>query len=238
MWAIISLLAVWTFISFYVHNDYLVPSIAKVGTQLYIILSGPENIEALFYSLMQLLLAIFVSFGIAFMISILEIISDKTYLFIKPFLTVIKTVPLVSIIIIVLVWFGIEQAPILITMLVVLPVATEGLRTGTAHIAKLVGDELKLMENNWLVIIPRLYLPMLGPYILMSFVQTFGLGLKVLIMAELVCQTSKGIGNMMYMARINVETPTIFAWSVLIIVIVMLFESLFSHINEKVKEYI
>jgi len=92
-------------------------------------------------------------------------------------------------------------------------------------------DEVKLISNINLKIITYVFFPMILPFIITTFIQSFGLGLKVMVMAEFIAQPENTIGHKMLQERIYMNTSNIFAWTIIIIIFVMLFEILIKKIK-------
>jgi ABC-type nitrate/sulfonate/bicarbonate transport system permease component len=58
------------------------------------------------------------------------------------------------------------------------------------------------------------------PYLFISFFQTFGLGLKVMVTSEYLSQTKNSIGKALYNAQSNIALDEILAWSIIIVIFV------------------
>jgi NitT/TauT family transport system permease protein len=56
--------------------------------------------------------------------------------------------------------------------------------------------------------------------------QSIGLGFKVIVMAEFISQARRGIGRELHDASISIEYVQVFAWTIIMIIIVVIFESL------------
>ena len=94
-------------------------------------------------------------------------------------------------------------------------------------------NELKMVNINYLVAFFKVYLPYLVPYILISFFQTFGLGLKVMVTSEYLSQTKNSIGKALYNAKSNIAIDDILAWSIIIIVFVGVCEIIIKKLTKK-----
>ena len=67
----------------------------------------------------------------------------------------------------------------------------------------------------------------------MIFLQSFGLAFKVMITSEYICQTQNSIGQVLYDAKSNLDMDVLIAWSIVIVVIVVIIELLFRYVNKK-----
>lgn len=56
------------------------------------------------------------------------------------------------------------------------------------------------------------YLPLIQGYILSAIQTTLPLGLKVGVMTEIFVSTQYGIGKQLYLARVQIDMTSIFAW--------------------------
>jgi NitT/TauT family transport system permease protein len=106
----------------------------------------------------------------------------------------------------------------------VFPIVFQATEDGIKSIDKELIDVYKLEEHHLPMAIKNLYFPLIKPYLFLSLLQSFGLGVKVLVMAEYLSQTKNSIGNALYLARINIEYQYVYAWTIVLIMISLLFE--------------
>lgn len=62
----------------------------------------------------------------------------------------------------------------------------------------------------------------------MTIIQSFGLGLKVMIMGEFIAQPNGTIGYLLQLERSALNSSAILAWSIILIMMVLAVESLMS----------
>ena len=143
---------------------------------------------------------------------------------IAPLISVIKTVPVVSFVILALIWFGGSGLSSLISFLVVLPLlyfnTLEGLRA--ADPAMLEMAAVFRMPFLWRLRV--VYSPTLLPFIRGALRTAVGMAFKSGAAAEVIGQPALSIGNGLYRAKIFLETDRVLAWSVVIILLSMLTE--------------
>ncbi|MFA7106710.1 MAG: hypothetical protein WC154_05365, partial [Candidatus Izemoplasmatales bacterium] len=89
-------------------------------------------------------------------------------------------------------------------------------------------DVYRLEDNRLFSRIIHCYIPLIRNNIETSILQSLGLGIKVIVMAEYLGQTQNSIGNNLYLAKINIEYSEVFAWTILLIIFALLFEFLIS----------
>ena len=93
-------------------------------------------------------------------------------------------------------------------------------------------DDLKMLNISKFQTITKVYIP-LAPFVLMTFMQAFGLSFKVMITSEYICQTNSSIGKTLYNARSNLDMDELLAWSIIIVLAVVAVEALFKFINKR-----
>lgn len=115
---------------------------------------------------LKLALVVVASLIIALILALLSFKTKGFESFIKPLLVFLKTIPVIAIIIFLLISFGRNLSPYIMTALVVVPIMYEGLLTSLKSISPALIDDLKTLSNtNWLVI-KDFYFPLIINFVL------------------------------------------------------------------------
>lgn len=144
-----------------------------------------------------------------------------------PLITVIKSTPVASFIILCLIWIPSRNLSVFISFLMVLPVVYTNMLTGIRQTDK------KLLEMADVFGIPvrkrifTIYLSQVLPYLVTACTLGLGLCWKAGVAAEVIGVPSGSIGEKLYHAKIYLNTPDLFAWTIVIIAISFLFEKCF-----------
>ena len=80
------------------------------------------------------------------------------------------------------------------------------------HIDSDLQDIIQLYHHSFLYNLRYAYLPLIQGYILSAIQTTLPLGLKVGVMTEIFVSTQYGIGKQLYLARVQIDMTSIFAW--------------------------
>jgi NitT/TauT family transport system permease protein len=129
-------------------------------------------------------------------------------------------------IVISLIWFGLSNwAPIFTTFMITLPVVASNVVEGVAGVDRRLlemGDAYRLGggEKFRAIVIPSTL-----PYLLAGMKVGFGLALKVSVVAEIFGVTS-GIGYIMNYSREILATQMVFAWALVMILVMMATDTL------------
>ena len=159
----------------------------------------------------------------------LEEISSLSHsiVFLYFFVAAVKAVPVVSFIILALVWLNAPQLPLFISALMVFPPVYLNVLTGIA------GADRKLLEMARVFRVPfrrqlrGIYLPAVLPYFRAAVSLALGLCWKAGIAAEVIGLPGGSVGEALYNAKVYYETADLFAWTVVIVAVSVVFEKLF-----------
>jgi len=119
-----------------------------------------------------------------------------------------------------------------ITFLMIFPIIYEASKQGVRNIPQPLKNHMALEGHPKWVILLNIQLPLSFPYIKTSLFQSIGLGFKVIVMAEFITQTRIGIGRELYNGSISIQYENVFAWTIIIIFIVTLFELLLNSLRK------
>lgn len=147
--------------------------------------------------------------------------------FLEPVVTLMKSIPVASFVILALIWIGSKNLSIFISFTVVFPIIYVN------TIAGLESTDRKLLEMAQVFALPRskrihyIYVPALLPYLTSGCKVALGMSWKSGIAAEVIGVPTNTIGENLYMAKIYLSTADLFAWTIVIIAVSALFEKLF-----------
>lgn len=144
----------------------------------------------------------------------------------KPVITILLAMPPIIWVVMALFWFGFGNPSVLFTIIVlVAPLTFASAAVGMASVNKQHEELFDAYKLGCLKKIRYLYIPHLTGYVISSVGVAVAMGVKVVIMAELL-GASEGVGARIADARAMLETSTVMAYVVLVIVFVSLFEYL------------
>lgn len=145
---------------------------------------------------------------------------------IAPVITLLKTIPVASFVILALIWAGAEHLASVISFLVVFPMiclnTRAGLESADARLLEMAQVfHIRLLPKIW-----HIYRPALAPFLLSSCRIALGMCWKSGVAAEVIGTPDHSIGEKLYMAKIFFSTDELFAWTAIVILLSFLFEKL------------
>ena len=232
---VVFIFLLWELLSLISQNDFIVPSISNTMKALGEMLTKSDTYNILFSTILRLLSSITICFILALTLAVFSNINERVKYFLKPLISLLKTLPVATIIIMLLVMIGRSIAPYFIVGLVVLPLIYEIVLNALEAIDKDIIDEVKMVSSGKdFTVLKRIYLPLITPYLLTSLIQAFGLGLKVLVMAEFIAETKNSIGEVIRFYKNEALTEYVFAWTIILVLFILLIDLLLHYIKKKI----
>lgn len=205
-------------------NQLIYPSWNSIFISLGELLTSKEIYLSLGMTLLRVIIVLGISLAISLLISFIYLLKKDVFLIFKPLLLLLKATPLAIVSVYLWISLGADKAPYLITLLMVLPVMIEGFIAALDEIDTIYLLTLKTENVSFIKKYLIIYLPLIMPYILMTCLQTFGLGIKVMIMGEYICQSNNSLGNIVYLYKQNLDFAHLFALLIEVVILVFIVE--------------
>ncbi|MDE6597547.1 MAG: ABC transporter permease subunit [Clostridia bacterium] len=231
--AIIFMWLVWLIAYYSVGNKLIVPPFTEAVKSFWHYLGDGTFWLAVGNSFGRSLLAFAISFVLAAACAALAIFSSAFKAALKPIMVVIRTLPTMAVVLIILkVTLGDKtMSPVIVTVLVLLPMIyaqiiaeAEGIDGGIKQMACVYGISKK--ERLF-----KIYLPLISPSILSQTGANLSLGLKVLISAEVLVNTARGLGGMMQTSSAAAEVANLAALTLTAVILGLVVELAFSQLS-------
>jgi NitT/TauT family transport system permease protein len=161
--------------------------------------------------------------------TVLAAISYKSILIrelILPLMKVIKSVPVASFIILALIWIKAVNLSVLISFLMLLPMIYTNVGQGLAAADEKLLQMAAVFHIGKVKVLRAIFLPAVFPHFISAVSVGLGFCWKAGIAAEVIGIPSGSIGAHLYEAKLFLMTKELFAWTVIIIIISMIFEKL------------
>ena len=164
--------------------------------------------------------------GSAFILACLSYRFKLIEEFFAPAVTVLKAIPVVSFIIMVLLWSGPDVATV-ISALVVFPMIYLNVLEGLKSTDNKILEMANIFRISWSDRLRAIYLPHLKPFLLSAVSLAAGMAWKSGVAAELIGQPLRSLGNGLYQSKIFLATDQVLAWTVVIVLLSWGTEKLF-----------
>jgi NitT/TauT family transport system permease protein len=145
--------------------------------------------------------------------------------FFSPAITVIKSTPVASFIILALVWLTGRNVPIFIAFLMVLPVIYANVFQGIREVDPQLLEMAAVYDMSRRKRLTKIYIPSVMPYFMAASRTALGLAWKAGVAAEVIGVTRDSVGRQLYYSKIYLETADLFAWTAVVIIMSLLLET-------------
>ncbi len=217
-------LAVWQLAAAAVGKELLLPGPPAVLKKLIALASTGAFWRTLARSILRVLTGILSAVLLGVLTGLLTHKSRLARELLSPVMTLLKSTPVASFIILALVWLGREVVPVFIAGLMVLPVVWANTAAGLA------GIDPQLLELAQVYRFPRrktfrrIVWPSVLPHLRAALRSALGLGWKAGIAAEVLTVPPYSIGKSIYEAKLYLETTELFAWTAAVVALSFLIE--------------
>ena len=146
----------------------------------------------------------------------------------RPLLTLIRSTPVASFILLILIWVGRDILPSVIVVLMTTPVVWENVSAGIR------GTDPQLLEMGRVYrftpgrVLRYIYIPSVMPFFLSACQTALGLAWKAGVAAEVLTVPRLSIGRHLYESKLYMETVDLFAWTVVVVLLSLVIERLLS----------
>lgn len=144
-----------------------------------------------------------------------------------PLVAVVKAVPVVSFIILALMWLDSENLSLFISFLMVFPPIYLNVLEGILQTDRQLLEMARVFRVPLRRQLRGIYLPQVLPYFRTAASLGLGLCWKSGAAAEVIGLPAGSLGERLYTAKVYFQTPDLFAWTAVIVAVSVLFEKLF-----------
>ena len=175
-------------------------------------------------SFIRIILGFFIGLTAGAVLAVLSYKSKIIYELLSPMMKAIKATPVASFIILALVWISSANLSILISFLMVLPVSFSNFLYGLRSTDKKLLEMAKVFRISRWKRMKAIYFPAVLPFGISAVSIGLGFSFKSGIAAEVIGRPANSIGIKLYEAKLYLMIKELFAWTLVIILISMLFE--------------
>ena len=171
--------------------------------------------KSLWNILKGLLIGVFSGCLLAALTALLPLAGDL----IRPFMTVVKTTPVASFIILLLLFAGAAKTPSLVTILIVLPIVWGNLDEGLRNIDQKLREVATVYRFPLVKRLKLLVFPSVLPYFSSALKSALGLAWKAGVAAEIIAMPKGTIGTQIGNAKQYMGYTDLFAWTLTVILL-------------------
>lgn len=222
--AIFVAILLWQLLAMKLDQKLLLATPVDVAKTLGVLVKSQEFYSAVAYSMGRILFGLLIGAAVGTACALLAGRWHFMEVLFWPYFSAMKATPVASIVILCLVWLSSRRLSVFIVFLVVTPVIYTNILAGIKNLDLKMKDMARVFGINGLRRLLYVYLPELKTYIIAAFALATGMAFKAGIAAEVIGTPGGSVGKMLYNAKVYLETPELFAWTLVIIVLSVVVE--------------
>lgn len=209
----LSIIGLWI-VSKWIDNPFILPDPVLVLKAMI-----EQTQEFAFYysialTLVRVTLAILISFCFGVLLALAALCFKGWKKMIDPVLTLVRSIPNITLLILLLFWLKRERSIFWLLFLVLFPIVYQNFMEEFEVISTKWHKIFALYPQPKFYLVKKVYLPMCRATCLSSLISITTLGFKVVVMAEVLAQVPFGIGHEMQIAKLNVDLADLIAWTI------------------------
>ena len=224
LFSIILLISIWKIISVIYKSELILPSPESTIIAT-IKLFGSKNFTLVIgITILRGLIGFAISFILGVVLGVIAGINSSFNAFLKPILVTIRSTPVISLILLALIWFKVDMVPIFIAFLTMFPFICTNIIDGIKNVDHDLVEMAQVYKVSKINIIKKVYLPAITPFIFSGASSAMGIGWRAIIIGEVLSQPQFGIGTLMHTAQTYLLVNEVIAWTIIAIILSYLFE--------------
>jgi len=216
---------IWKIASIRIGTDIILPAPEEVLLRLFSIMTAETFRQAVGATALRTLYGLIISFVLGFTAGIACGTSRRADAFLSPVIAITRTAPVMSIILLAMIWFKTDLVPVFVGILMIFPILTANVKQGVKSVDRKLLELGTVYRLNRSEVLREITIPSVIPFVLAGLRSSLGIAWKVVIAAEVLSQPVHAMGTGLQFSQMNLETAEVMAWTVTAIILSWLSES-------------
>lgn len=217
----------WQVASLVVGSSILLAGPVDTALRLLALLGEKSFLATVGFSLARIALGFLLAFALAVVLALVGHRHPLVDRLLSPGVSALKSVPIVCVIVLLLMWVGSRSVSAIAVFLAVFPAVYLSCREALLHVDPKVSQMLgvfgvapvrRLLAHTW---------PQVLPYLVGTSRNVCGMAWKAGVAAELIGSPMGSIGERIYNSKLLLDTAELFAWTIVVVVMSWLCERAF-----------
>ena len=221
----IVILSVWEVLAIIVNDSYFLPGVVETARALVNIFTTGTFFKVIFTAFYRVFLGLISGIFSGIIIAAICHRSDLLNTVLAPVISIMKATPVACIIVLLWIRLNYTEIAVFVVVLMVMPIVWQNVYDGLKAIDKNLSEVTNVFELTAFKKLTVLTIPSVLSYLLPAIVTSVGLAWKAEVAAEIM--TNSNMGKLIYdFKTVSYDTASIFAWTVVIVVLSIVFESI------------
>lgn len=224
--SVLLLLLSWQFIAMMIQRPELFPGVTDVIKQLYLFITDTRFYFALGHTLIRGIIGFIIAAIWAFLMAITALYRPFWKDFFHPLIVITRSIPVIAIVLIALLWFSPPQLPVFIAIFTALPILYQTILSALEHTDKKWIEMARVFRKRPAKRFFYIYAPAAQALIFSGMATAMGFGWRAVIIGEVLASPIHGIGTGMKKAQAFIDMQELLGWTIIAILIGFLFDIL------------
>ncbi len=229
---------VWQLVYIFVGKDIIIPSPLDTAKRIWELVFTPSFWKITGSSVLRILIGYLCGVVGGVFLAVLTNASKFAYALLRPVISIARATPVASLTVIIIVWVTNQQVPLFIVGLMVFPIIWGNTFEGIKNTDKKLLEMAKSFSVSRMSAFLHIYVPSVYPYFIAGASASLGLAWKSGIAAEILGSTQGSVGQQLNDAKVYLDSAGKFAWTVVVIVLSIIFERLIISLLHKTSLHI
>lgn len=228
--SILFLFLVWIIIAKVINAPLILPSPKSVFESFVKQIGSIAFWKSFLYTFLRVIISFCISLVIGFLFGFLCASNSFFHDFFKIPLSVLRSTPVISIILIALFWFNSSTVPVFVGILMTLPIVTTSVEKGlvTSNQELIQMSKIYKFTKKQTFIYIKLHYSI--PYIATGALSSFGLSWKVIAAGEVLSLPRYGIGSILQKNQVHLESANIISATIILVTVSFILERILNKI--------
>lgn len=231
--SLVVIVAVWFIGARIIDAPLILPSPVKVFSSAVSLIKSPAFWKAFAHTFLRVIISFVITVILGSALGLAAGFSSFARDFFELPLAIIRATPVVAFILIAIFWFKSGTVPVFVCVLMTLPIMTTAVSNGFIKSDDKLLAMAKVFNFSGRQTFRYIQLPSLIPFFVNGMISTFGLCWKVVAAGEVLSLPKYAAGTMLQKAQVHLETPTVMAVAILLVLVSFIIERLFMLLAKK-----
>lgn len=228
-------IGVWYLAALLVNSVLLLPMPHETLFALFELLGTLEFYKVVLFTVIRVALGLLLGISVGVILAIFCYRFEILKLVISPLISVMRSTPVASFVVLLWVLVKGNALTVLIAFVMVMPIIWQNTLDGFKSIPKDLIEVADVYELSLKRRFSVLIMPIVSTYIFPAVITSVGLAWKSEIAAEIIAYTKDSIGMYINDAKAFMLTPTVFAWTSVIVILSIILEKLTKSLLRRLK---
>lgn len=225
-YSILLLLVFWQALAMLIGYPELFPSVTGLLKTILILLIDSDFYASLGITILRGLIGFALALTLSGVLAAVALHQSFWKSFFHPWVVIMRSVPVISIVLIALLWLSPPGLPVFIAFFTMFPILYQNMLSGLEHTDIKLVEMAKVFNKNSLQRLQYIYLPSARALILSGMATAMGFGWRAVIIGEVLAGPVHGIGTSMKKAQAFIDMKVLLAWTIIAIVVSFMFDVL------------